>query len=299
MAPVNRPQIAAPKPPPPTPPRLDRLDEQIVSLVREHGPVKLWTVLNVVAEKEGARNRAAGRSARLDLWHHRVKRLKRLGLVFGRGRNELAVSNSDRERTRRRTRRRGASGGGLPRIQAVSAVSPADQDQQLQLTHPVGTEVFRRTEPPTSASTDSAKSESVIAPEQASEAGRALSKLPRRQPRRWAGWLGGRHCWRGRLVVLSDGEVAPLIWCNWGRVLLQNVRDLPFREWLAWGAIREHQVKLWKNPAAVALGKRKSGVVETRSEAKAAAARRNGGKPCRPGKIRGRPRTAHLFTRTS
>ena len=78
------------------------------------------------------------------------------------------------------------------------------------------------------------------------------------------------------MVVLTDGEVAPVMWACRGRVLLQNYRDLPFGEWLFWAARREKDVILYKNPAAVALGQRKRGVLERPSAAKLRAARANG-----------------------
>jgi hypothetical protein len=77
-------------------------------------------------------------------------------------------------------------------------------------------------------------------------------------------------------VVLPNGEAAPLIWCCRGRVLLQNIHDLPVIEWLNWGALREDEVRPFKHPAAIALGRSKRGVREKKSEAKIRAARENG-----------------------
>ena len=126
-----------------------------------------------------------------------------------------------------------------------------------------------------------------------SEAGRTLGKLPRRAKKHWTGWIGTRRCWRGRLVVLPEGGVAPVMWTSRGRVLLKNVHDLPFTDWAVWGARREKQLQIYRNPAAVILGQRKRGVRERRSDAKAEAARANGRLPPRPGrKPRGRPRWA-------
>ena len=50
------------------------------------------------------------------------------------------------------------------------------------------------------------------------------------------------------------------------------------------------QIRAAKLPAAVILGGLKRGVIGKRSEQKAEAARRNGCRPCRPGKKRGRPK---------
>lgn len=35
-----------------------------------------------------------------------------------------------------------------------------------------------------------------------------LGALPKRQRRRWTGWIGDEHVWRGRRVILPNGIVA-------------------------------------------------------------------------------------------
>jgi hypothetical protein len=93
------------------------------------------------------------------------------------------------------------------------------------------------------------------------------------------------------LIVLPDGEIAPLLWTCRKRVLLRNHLDKEFRDWAVWARRWEKGIQLYKNPSAVILGQRKRGVKEQPSEAKARAARRNGCLPPRPGsKPRGRPR---------
>jgi hypothetical protein len=127
-------------------------------------------------------------------------------------------------------------------------------------------------------------------PEQVSEAARNLRSMPRKSSKRWTGWLHGLHFWRGRLVVLPDGDVIPVMWTCRKRILLQDVLDLPFRDWAEWGARWENQVQPYRNPAAVMLGQRKLGVRERSSQRKADAVRLNGSKPPRPGsRARGRP----------
>jgi hypothetical protein len=128
----------------------------------------------------------------------------------------------------------------------------------------------------------------------ASEAGRSLAGLRSQQPRKWIGWLHGEHCWRGRLVVLPGGEIAPLMWCRRGKLLLMIEDDLQFQSWVVWAAWREEEVQLFKHPAAVALGKMKRHVRERPSARKAQSARRNGRQPPRPGCKRGRPRILGL-----
>jgi hypothetical protein len=129
-----------------------------------------------------------------------------------------------------------------------------------------------------------------------SEAARQLARLPRNQPRKMTGWLHGQHCWRGRLLALPNGEVAPLLWCSRGRVVLSGYRDDPlvdehteFVNHLRWVARREHDVQLHKLPQAALLGSRKAGIKERPSLRKQEAARANGRLPPRPGRSRGRP----------
>jgi hypothetical protein len=67
VAPFGAQQICPPPPPPPPAPRLDSVDQRIVDAVRDVGPVKTWSLLNWLAEDEGARSRADGREARRSL----------------------------------------------------------------------------------------------------------------------------------------------------------------------------------------------------------------------------------------
>ena len=115
--------------------------------------------------------------------------------------------------------------------------------------------------------------------------------MTRNASKRWTGWLHRQHFWCGRFLLLPDGEIAPLLWANRGRVLLLNYRDLEFNDYLLWARRQEKEVRLYRHPEAVLLGSQKLGVKERRSASKAAAARRNGGLPPRLGsKPRGRPR---------
>jgi len=88
VAPAAAPQIAALKPPPPPPvTRLDQQDEQILKIIREQGPVRIWPLLNrLTADAPGSRN--ARWELRVRLWG-RLRRLLKLGIVWRHGRKEL------------------------------------------------------------------------------------------------------------------------------------------------------------------------------------------------------------------
>ena len=84
VAPESPLQTSKPTLPPPSLPIrqvLDWIDQRILDLVRECQPVKLWHVLNLVAEETSPRSRAEGRELRMKLWH-KVRRLIGLGLAL-------------------------------------------------------------------------------------------------------------------------------------------------------------------------------------------------------------------------
>jgi hypothetical protein len=291
VAPFGAQQIYTPPAVPPPPPRLDDVDLRIIEAVCDVRQAKVWSILNMLSDDPGL-DRAAGREARRKLWG-RVRRLKRLKLIFGVGRNELAAVKPDRQPTRPRPRPRQLRRivAQPPDFSAVSAGKSSPVRNQPDFNYPVERQLTVKDSGISHGGEKPEKIESGFDTEHVSAVARALAGFPRRQTRKWTGFLHGQRCWRGRLLVLSNGEVAPLIWCNRGRVLLQNVRDFPFREWLAWGAIREQDVRLYRHPAAIALGHLKAGVKEKASATKASAARLNGCCPVRPGHPpRGRPR---------
>jgi hypothetical protein len=122
-----------------------------------------------------------------------------------------------------------------------------------------------------------------------SQAAAELGRLPRLGRKVWTGFLAGQRAWRGRKVILPDGRVAAIYCIIRGKAGL--VWDDPTRvEGLGMKLITVEELKLFKSPAAVIMGRAKRGVREAHSEAKVLAARSNGCKPPRPGKQRGRPR---------
>jgi hypothetical protein len=132
--------------------------------------------------------------------------------------------------------------------------------------------------------------------EAASRAGRTLA-IQRRVTRQGADlrtWTGvvfnGKRSWVGQQVILPNGTTG---WIKKAQANYVCVRtavsdpvDGPIHEYLEPTALRPY-----KSPEAVLLGSRKRGKREKPSAAKAAASRRNGAMPVRPGsRPRGRPR---------
>ena len=295
-APPEAPQVCNCSPQAPPVPQLDAVDRRIIEAVREHGPVTIWSMLNWLSQDEGARSRAEGRQARLDLWHHRIKRLKRLGLVFGRARNELAVLEPDRHPTRPhpRPRWRKRSVVSMPDFCGVSATSPPPMPTLADFTKQDENQLVliatrNRANEQEPQVTETAPDQALVA-----QAARSLASLPRRPRRQWSGMIGRIRCYRNMPIRLPDGRDVYALGAKRGLVVFTRQADGPIGSVEGvgrdWGAIRADLTVVIKNPMAQILGSRKRGVRERKSAAKAAAARVNGSIPCAPGKRRGRPR---------
>jgi len=134
-----------------------------------------------------------------------------------------------------------------------------------------------------------------------------LAKMPRHQRRRWSGWLNPKkpytRLWRGRRIILPDGEVCfaygslrgQVVWSRHENGLHGGLCGEPFE----WGVLPASEIRLWKNPQAVLLGALKLGIREKPSLAKQIAARVNGARPCRPGRKRGRPSKLKTFSQAT
>jgi hypothetical protein len=132
--------------------------------------------------------------------------------------------------------------------------------------------------------------------EAASRAGRMLAiqrRIVRKGPdlRRWTGVVfNGRRAWVGQPVVLPDQTVG---WIKQAQAGYVCVRTCAFEPEI--GAVHDYMeataLKPYRLPEAVLLGSLKRGKRERASAAKAAASRRNGAMPVKPGsRPRGRPR---------
>jgi hypothetical protein len=132
--------------------------------------------------------------------------------------------------------------------------------------------------------------------EAASRAGQTLAirrRIVHQGPdrRRWTGVVfNGRRAWVGQPVTLPNGSVAWVKEAEAGvvcvRTTVTNPLDGAVHDYLEATALRPYRL-----PEAVLLGSLKRGKKERPSAVKAAASRRNGAMPPRPGsRPRGRPR---------
>ena len=119
---------------------------------------------------------------------------------------------------------------------------------------------------------------------------KALFNGRRRVKRIWTGFVGGERCWRGRLVVLPDGQVARLKWAQRGWTCVRT-NQVSAEGYFIHDYLPAISVRLYKLPAAVRLARRKGWKTEKKSLVKAASCKINGSRPPRPGsRRRGRPR---------
>ncbi len=117
-----------------------------------------------------------------------------------------------------------------------------------------------------------------------------LGSLPKRQPKKWTGWLRDVHLWRGRKVVLPNGRVGGVYGSVRGQVIVRVEDPLSILGFVD-RVYDADDLAVYKLPAAVELGRGKRGVKEQPSTLKAASSRVNGYAPARPGSPpRGRPR---------
>ena len=283
-----------------TPPAmLDRTDQAIIETLRRHGfyGQLTWSLLDEVAETQNPQSRTEARQIRLDLWQ-RLRRLIKARVVFRFTRGRITLTNLPKPPVNRRRRSWGGSTAKSVHAQPRQ-VNPEIRESLHTGFRQVGTD--QQADAKTKIADLNPSSDNFspnLSPgnnpvEALSRAARELAKRPRGIKRRWTGFAGATRLWRNCRLVLPKGN---LVYC-YGAVRQRVIwtsrptgQGLPGGEQLLWDVIPASQVSLAKDPNAVLLGRAKLGIEERYSEAKVLAARRNGLKPCRPGRRRGRPR---------
>jgi hypothetical protein len=289
IAPENAPQRHLGTTPPQSAPRLeslDRLDRRIVESISRCGHYgdRIWTILNSLALEEAPKQRSEQRVMRLELWA-RLRRLLKEEFVFLFNRHMVTARKIHSERKLRRKRIAKAGSALIPPDQANSAI-PANH---------LSVNLFRAVE----AYERKKKTESDPRPMELSHAARLLARI-RHGKRPRTGLFHGVRARRGCAIRLRDGRQAFLYGCTrnlviWSLDPLVLLMDLR-KPGVEWGVAPEREIALVKNPAAAVLGAAKRGHSELPSIAKAESARRNGRRPCRPGRRRGRPRKVFSAT---
>jgi len=286
-APQDAPQISPAPFQPALQPKLDGLDMRIIECARECGLTKTWSLLNALTDDEAPRNRAESRNLRLYLLA-KLRRLNRLGLVFFVGRNLVSPEKPDPETALAASRRRERSVRKSRVFRAVSADSSSKCAKQQCATHPVQGTGDGSKNKSTESILEAKKTKSAPDPDEIALAARALARMPRTPPRRWTGWLHGVHMWRGAQVVLPGGQVRTVYGILRGKVVI--LKDPESDAFPPFELYQAEQVKRWKNPNAIVLGRLKRGIRERRSIKKLLSCWQNGRQPVGPGqRPRGRP----------
>lgn len=289
IAPASSPQVATAKPSVPNNPRLDELDERLLETVRDSGLTNVWSILNIVCNEEAPQSRGEGRTIRLRLLN-KVQRLHRLGLLFLVGRNSVSPVKPDPTTDRQIIGRRRRTVRKSHPFRPVSAPIEPSQTMKVKPQFPLLSEGDRVNRLVMDSAQHPEKTKSADNGEQVSKAARSLARLTRKKrARRWTGWLGNIHLWRGAQVTLPTGRIAHVYGAIRGNIIvLKPPEDESFPPLELYQA---SQVRLLKNSDAVRLGAQKRGKKERKSTKKLLSCRRNGHQPARPGRRRGRPKT--------
>jgi hypothetical protein len=254
---------------------------------RGPSPVRLWRIINNLADARTPDSRPQRRCWRLRYWGA-VRELVRVRLLFRHG---PFVATQDFALTPRSRSQR--------RHRVASAVDPSNAETAGSIdTVPTAQTVLNTVQLPhaqlavarPSVANGSSITENADTPAERSAAARSLASLPRKPKRVWTGYIVGARCWRDRLVLLPTGDVRPLVVVNRGRVVVRDDRDLPPRDWLRATCWYADDVRLHRDWAAQCLGRGKAGIRERPSPGKQATCRTNGCRPVRAGhRPRGRP----------
>ncbi len=282
--PSNAPQVhGAPSVESVTVSSLDPMDERIRREVHGSEPIRIWTLLNRLAEEKAPPSRHELRRRKLELWQQ-VNRLLRRKLLFRAGRHAVTTtkpsgsSHTSDQPTKRRGKRTsvvlraGRSAGstvtGTRRLEGDNSIEePGNQITTVQCQN-CDTNL-------------AAKSAVPLSPEERANAARALAKQRwQRKPKKWSGWLDERtRIWRGRRVVV-DGQVWFAYGCLRNKLIISlddgQLLGWPGEDDLRWRVVPAHTATVWRDPHAQALGRLKRGTKEKISPAKAKAARING-----------------------
>ena len=292
VAPTTAPVYAGP-PPQSRPARLDALDGCIVEALRIRGRygAGVWELIDALADAGEHESRAEIRAARISLWH-RLQSLLDRHLIFRQGRKRISVFNLPTGGVSRRRRKRAGS-----TLAPEPAQHPAIYDNHLISNFPKQQATSDGT-PPTLQKTHCADAPpgGTITDERREKirhAASALARLRHLAKRPWSGFIGEQQIRRDQRIILADGRRAFAFGARQGRVVWslhpnRLVGGLCGEPW-EWGVVSSARVRLEISEPAAILGRLKKGCREHKSEAKASAARRNGAKPCRNGRRRGRP----------
>jgi hypothetical protein len=262
IAPLNAPQVYVP----PLGGVQHPLAPEVMNAMLRYGSraVGLWRLINSVASAREPHGRDQRRCLRLRLWGA-VRELLKFRVLFRHGPLIATVNFSFRPRPkspRRLSPSVGAlvsqNGGSSPVAAVVKQEPNPRQAPEPKLV------VVNQSTPTAAPEPESA----APTPAEISQAARALAQQPRRG-RKVTGWLHGRRITRFTPVIVPGGQVLPA-YCVRRGFVYALLPDSPEFEDRIFARYRAEQVQIYRSPHAALLGRL----------------------PPKPGRKRGRPRTA-------
>ena len=280
VAPLSAPQVYTP----PLRGVLHPLAQHVIDALRRHGPepTGLWSLLNSLTSARKPQGRDHVRFLSLRFWVA-LRELLRVKLVFRHG---ARIALADFPSRPRSTIRPAPSTRTRRRKQTDSNTHRPDSNATVNCGHPVECKQIPgfRIMPTCMSQTESV----APTPADIQAAARTLAGSPRNKKSPWTGYLNGERLKRGWLVRVPTGEVLPAYLVRRSKVLV-TLPDTPQHSGRIFERYPASSVTRVKLPAAQLLGRRKAGVKEKPSLRKKESARRNGTRPCRPGKRLGHP----------
>ena len=264
----------------------------VMAHMKQYGrePVSLWRVVNKLTEETKPTDRAQRRWRQVSFWGA-VRELQRAGQLF---RHYGQICTSDFAFKSRRKPAKSMSTSvrssacekpGSNQHQALAGQTGQTPKAATMLLNTM--EMHGQDTKATPAKTECARP----SPEQISAAAGLIAMRPRirRRIRKFTGFFQGERIRRMSLFRVPTGETLPACLILRDMIYVMRPPDT-LRKYIE--RYDASVVRRIKNPAAVLLGRLKKGIKERPSTAKTAAARRNGCRPPRPGRKRGRPTKA-------
>lgn len=257
---------------------------------RQNEPVHPWRLINEVVGYDRPRSKAERDRLRLWTWS-RMKRLLHLGALERVRRRWIRLPTvGDEGQTRVWSTRLSRVGRRASHLRKrttnkpfVASVPPTMQPQsQKRHASPPAMPVHRLEKV-------AAEAPILVPAERISDAARQLRSMTSQRKLRFTGRIGTKRVRVCQRVIMPDGVLGFVVRVLRGRVLV-GLDEEPNDGTSLFRLVRTHEVRLYKNPAAVLLGRQKLGTKERASKRKARSSRRNGSRPVRPGsRKRGRP----------
>lgn len=310
VGPEQAPASSTRNKPKPLPPLCQRLGEHCTELIdyrllyrlrHQSAPEHMWSLISKVVTLEKPRSRRQRDQFRL-FAYERLKMMMRVGIAERVQRHYVRVGplipewrrelGSARLRPVGRRPSRRKEMRNIPRIGPYSQVPVVENRNRIApAAVPIIQHAHREPDVAVTVSQSTPSQPQTVASVDIGLAAKRLAAHRWELSFRFTHRLHGQRVRAHQAVLLPDGREGRVVAALRGTVIvcIGDVLRLGQSEILR---LREHELRMTRNSSAVALGRKKLGRLERPSQQKAAACRRNGSRPVRPGsRPRGRPRT--------